>query len=387
MASTDYAIIGAIPGYNSNIDPNGQYANKLMGNINTVILEPCGYALNLSGAIPFIGDTVSSAINNTTTGDNTLFKIGQNVNSKIGLGTTEYISTETALAIWKNILTGVQSSQSTIPAECQISTSVNKLELLCTNDSTFTEVFSNNYKPSWLEEGTSGVAKDLSKYSVLIGKVVSKLNSAKNIVSSFDSDAGRAVMKMTTETASKGGDLLAILAAKSLGYQTTMPKEWANSNYDNGLQLMIRLVSPSGHYLDVFKYIVRPLMYLIAAAAPVTYNGVAFGFPPLWRVYAQGLQTINIAAISTLTIQRGGTDTIFNKFNQPLNVDVRLSLESIINGYATGIATEKDKSFYEGMKDDNRPSIVTNSKDIIDSFTYLSGTKGDLSAKEISVKL
>ena len=62
MASTDYAIIGAIPGYNSNIDPNGQYANKLMGNINTVILEPCGSALNLAGAIPFIGVTVSSAI-------------------------------------------------------------------------------------------------------------------------------------------------------------------------------------------------------------------------------------------------------------------------------------------------------------------------------------
>jgi hypothetical protein len=387
MASTDNAIIGAIPGYNSNIDPTGQYANKLMSNINTVILEPCGYALNLSGAIPFIGDTVSSAINNSTTGDNTLFKIGQNVNSSIGLGDTQYVSTETALQIWSNILSGVYASQSNIPKECQISTSVNKLELLCTNDSTFTEVFSNNYKPSWLDEGTSGIANNISGYNATLGKLVSKLKGAKNIVSSFDSDAGRAVMKMTTDAAGKGGDLLSILASKSLGYQTTMPKEWANSNYDNGLQLMIRLVSPSGHYLDVFKYIVRPLMYLIAAAAPITYNGVAFGFPPLWRVYAQGLQTMNIAAISTLTIQRGGTDTIFNKFNQPLNVDVRLSLESIINGYATGIASSKDKSFYGSMTDETRPSIVTNSKDIIDSFTYLSGANGDSTAKEISVKL
>jgi hypothetical protein len=39
------------------------------------------------------------------------------------------------------------------------------------------------------------------------------------------------------------------------------------------------------------------------------------------------------------------------------------------------------------MTDENRPSIVTNSKDIIDSFTYLSGANGDSTAKEISVKL
>jgi hypothetical protein len=124
------------------------------------------------------------------------------------------------------------------------------------------EVFSNNNKPSWLDEGTSGLAKNISGYNATIGTIVSKLNGARNIVSSFDSDAGRAVMKMTTDAAGKGGDLLSILASKSLGYQTTMPKEWANSNYDNGLQLMIRLVSPSGHYLDVFKYIVRPLICL-----------------------------------------------------------------------------------------------------------------------------
>jgi hypothetical protein len=41
--------------------------------------------------------------------EDTLFEIGQNVNSKIGLGTTDYVSTETALAIWSNILTGVKA--------------------------------------------------------------------------------------------------------------------------------------------------------------------------------------------------------------------------------------------------------------------------------------
>ena len=109
------AIIGAIPGYNSNIDPNGYYARKLLSNINRVTLTPTGYSLNLSGAISFAG-----SVDNKDRGGE-LFAIGHNVSTSMNLsgvsstGTEvagKSIGTQTALAIWESILTGAKSASS-----------------------------------------------------------------------------------------------------------------------------------------------------------------------------------------------------------------------------------------------------------------------------------
>ena len=178
-------------------------------------------------------------------------------------------------------------------------------------------------------------------------------------------------------------DILNILSGKALGFQTTLPKEWANSDYNSGLQLMIRLISPSGHWKDINSYIIKPMMYLISAASPVTYNGISYGHPMLWKIRAEGMQNIDLGAISTMTISRGGTDTILNQWNQPLNVDIRLSFESIISGFAVGV--KNSGNFYDGDSDDHKKSIITSPKDIVDSFTYLNSN--GKTAKDIFVQL
>lgn len=361
--STSRAIIGSIPGYNTNIDPNGYYAKKLLSNINRVVLTPTGYSLNLSGAIPLLTGAQQS---NNLSGK--LFAIGSDVHTTTGFGISgeKTIGTETALGIWKSILES-SKSVSTIDPKYNIDPNVQGLEILCTNDSTFTEVFSNNYKPSWLDSN--------GQIQNFIGKF-DTLKTINSMMSSFDADAGRAVMRASNSK----NDILNILSGKALGFQTTLPKEWSNSDYNSGLQIMIRLVSPSGHWKDISQYIIKPMMYLINAASPVTYNGVSYGHPMLWQIRAEGMQNIDVGAISTMTISRGGTDTIFNQYNQPLNVDIRISLESIINGFAVGIGT----NFYANDSYAHKASLITSPKDIMDSFTYLTSNG---TPKEISVKL
>ena len=362
-AGGNLATIGAIPGYNENIDPNGFYAKKLLTNINRVILTPTGYSLNLGGAVKLATDS-------TTKTAGKLFAIGSNVSTKTGFGDTGTISTLSALNIWESILTSSRGV-SNIDPKYNIDPKKTGLEILCTNDSTFTEVFSNNYKPSWLDSNGQ-VQSFLGKFDTL--------KTINSMMASFDADAGRAIMRES----STSNDILNILSGKALGFQTTLPKEWANSDYNSGLQIMIRLISPSGHWKDISKYIITPMMYLIDACSPVTYNGITYGHPMLWKIQAEGMQTIDVGAISTMTISRGGTDTYFNQFNQPLNIDIRLSLESIISGFAVGIS-KTNTNFYAEDSDANKASLITGPKDIIDSFTYLSSN--NTTPKDIFVKL
>ena len=368
------AIIGAIPGYNMNIDPNGFYAKKIMSNINRVILTPTGYSLNLGGSIASVTSLITDLVSDgsspttlTTRADGQLFKLGSNVNSgNIGYG-EKTVSTQTAMNVWENILKSSASAGSNKLEK--LDTNATGLEILCTNDSTFSEVFSNNYKPSWLD----------SKSSEAMNQVIGKFETLKNInpaISSFDSDAGRAMLR---GTGSSNVDILGLLSGKALGYQTTLPKEWMNSNYTSGLQLMIRLISPSGHWKDINKYILNPILYILAAASPVTYNGISFGFPMMWKLQAEGMQTIECGAISTLTIQRGGTDTLFNQWSQPLNVDLRISFESVIDGFAIPIGAKFANDTLA-----SKSTIVPGPLNIVDSFTYLTS---NLTPKEISVKL
>ena len=378
-----YAIIGSLPGYNKNIDPKGEYAKKLLSNINKVVLKPVGYSIDFSGeSESFL--KMLTAIKSDNSGEtienkkkdgenNVIYKIGSDANFSMTYNkNNSSVSTQDALKIWQNILLANQSISS---PGLGISSEIKALHILAANDSTFTEVLSNNYKPSFIDSSSS------SGLQSFMGSI-KNLNSAQQLFTAFDADAGRAIMR----TSSSSSDVLNMLSGKALGYQTTLPKEWYNSSYQSGLQLLVRLVSPSGHFNDVYKYILKPLMYMICAASPITYNGVVYGFPPLWKVEAEGLQTIPLAGISALTISRGGNDTIFNKWNQPLNIDVRLSLESIIDGFATFASSDgSNKNPYESQTGSGRASLVTNPKDIMDSFTYL--TTDGTNVKDISVKL
>ena len=51
-----------------------------------------------------------------------------------------------------------------------------------------------------------------------------------------------------------------------------------------------------------------------------------------------------------MTISRGGQDTMFNRYNQPTNVDVRLTVEPLVQGFASPM--KNNLNFYANTTDE-----------------------------------
>jgi len=355
-------IIGKIPGYNKNISNKIQYENRLLNNLTEISLVPTGYNINFSA----IADIMNKKAEN-----NSVYNIGSTLSGnslKVG---EKSIGTKNALSLWHDICNAQKFDKNSIDLKTKsLLTPVDTLKILCTNDSTMTEVFNNDFNKSGIEELTD------NKISEALSKTAKNITMIKDITTGVDSSTGQLILQSSSFGDS---DLLSLLAGKALGLQTSLPREWKKSSYNNALQVMLKLVAPSGDSNSILNYIVRPLMYLIAAVSPITYNGVSFGYPPLWEVKADGAQDMALAAISTMTITRGGNETQFNRFNQPMNIDIRLNIEPLINSYATAM-----KSDLYIQKNNSRKMLVTNAQDTINSFNFNSDTN---EYKEMSINL
>jgi hypothetical protein len=76
----------------------------------------------------------------------------------------------------------------------------------------------------------------------------------------------------------------------------------------------------------------------------------------MFNVKASGLMHFKLGAISSIIITRGGADTVFNKYSQPLSVEVRLMITPLVNGYAMAY---KGNDLYSNGSDSEGPFINT----------------------------
>jgi len=359
---TNYIVIGKIPGYNTNINKNIpisgaksekiNFEDRLKNNLTTIRLRPTGYHINFDLMQNDLVKKALNALGNTTSltpaevaakaaaKGKGVYEIGANIHlgkvlkDAAATATSNQItlSTTTAVKNWQHLVQGNVPSHSAF---------VNELRVLATNDSTMTEVFSNDFQMSTAEK----IANSVGDWKVA--------KTAKFLKKSVTVDSNTGLQMLSN---SDKAETLNLLAGKILGIQTSLPKEWFKSDYSNSLQLMIKLVSPSGDDASIQEYILKPLKFLILATAPITFDGINFGYPTLWEVLADGMMDIQLAGISAMTITRGGAETQFNRFNQPLNIDVRLTIEPLINGFAalSGAST------YEPPKDGVIASMYKN---------------------------
>lgn len=368
-------VIGKIPGYNDNInskDNKLDYTNRLKNNLTMITLRPTGYTINFAGitgvsdsvtdvaklkkAIDQVGSENGIASNfNPHTNLSELYRIGPDVQlgydgisqKKDKKGT---ITTRSAVQNWMQLVR--TNTKKGLNNTNGVGLEINELRILATNDSTMTEVFGNQFNKSTAEIIIDGIANN--KFAQTAQKI------KKGVT--IDSTYGMNLLQVGTNDTLKDNQILSLLAGKVLGVQTAIPKEWFSSDYNNTLQVMVKLVSPSGDDAYINEYILKPLLFLMMAVSPITYDGINFGYPPLWEVEADGLMDIKLAGISAMTITRGGNDTQFNRYNQPLNVDVRLTIEPLINGFATSMLSDE----YDGF-------LVTNPGRLKDSMSIMDG--------------
>lgn len=299
--------IGKIPGYNSNINPGTpDYEKNLLKGITTVSMKPTAYVVNLN---PF--DQTKDGGANAFTQGSPLFQIGSSVNSAGG-------ATADALEHWKNI---TKANNGLLGG-----TDADFLRILATADSTISESIENRFEENFYAKLLNG-----STSNKTIDSIRSGINAFKKGVTGLNSMAGAKIL----ETINTGSSVADLLAASISGIKVELPKTWEDTAYSSSMSLMVKLISPSGHPEDIKNFVEIPLHYLLLASAPVTYNGLTYGFPPLWEIHATGLMYLKLGVISNIVITRGGNDTSFNKHNQPLSIDVRLTLTPLNNSFAT----------------------------------------------------
>jgi len=365
-------IIGKVPGYNANINKNTtnmDYTERLKNNLTKITMTPTGYKLNyknqsfsedLFGRLTSADLKKLSVLNPSTLYKfgptqklDTLAKIGyDNVSSSAITGDGSKVTTFTALTIWEDLVkTSLFATGDTSPV-------ADTIEILATNESTMNEVLSNKFDTNTNEKLLNSLTNN---------KAIDILKIATKSTRTMSSAAG--IELLTNVNGSN--QLMSILQGKALGIQSSLPKEWESSDYNNTLQLTIKLISPSGHPTMIDKYIKKPLLYLMLSASPITYDGVTYGFPTLWEIAAEGRMNIKIGAVTAMVITRGGNETQFNHLNQPLNIDVRLTIEPLINGFASlgGYQDYNDVNFK--FKD----MLVNNPGGVVDSFVNKSNYK------------
>lgn len=345
-------IIGKIPGYNTNIlsSAESKYSdyekNRLLNNLTTIDFRPIGYKLELQSKVfDFITDKIKTLLNGTTEqakeeGNGIVDNALDSMKTAVEMITTEQF-TDLIKNVSNAIASGLDFSRAVADETWQtalnygellnepsdiLSSLANGFVIQATNDSTFSENINNSYGKNFFQEKLEGVTQQL--LSSPAGQIAS---FASRAWISYDSTNAITALQKTGEYG-----LLGSLAGTIMGAKINFPQVWQNADYSSSLNIMLKLISPSGDSESIKKYIKQPLMVLLRSAAPFTLDGVTYGFPLLWSVKAHGIMDLKMATVTSMSITRGGVDTVFNKFDEPLNIDVRIMITPINPGFAQG---------------------------------------------------
>jgi len=325
MASS-VALIGRLPGYNKNIDDNG-FTENLRKGITYIDMYPSSYVANAEfsningGKIPASLDELNKAFG-TAVG---------NLFTKPGLfalspPAADPISSKSdpSGALFKNMLTRMKTAFA-LSGDFD---SKEAIRIIAANDSTFTETFTNTFdKENPVVEQYNRLKGNATRVLGVFQKGAQALSHAgmMNLIGS---------VSQGLKTGNVGATFDELMTGAMFGLNIAAPIQWTNSEYNSVLNLFVKLVSPTGEAECIRRNILEPLLYLVAAASPITTYGIVYGYPLLWQVQAQGITSFRLGGIAALTFTRGSFETTFNMELQPTIVDVRLTIIPLLKDFA-----------------------------------------------------
>jgi len=352
-------VIGRLPGYNPNIDGQGEFQNELLKGVTFVDLRPTSYTFGdalSQHSLPQLWTDIKKALNS-----NGLFK-----EENTGL----------ANDLFYKILKRMQKDFK-LPESFS---TTQMIRIIAANESTFNEVFSNNFS------GNNHLFSKLSNWTKSLSETAAGqlLKGAKGFShAGVIQELGKAYEFIGEKTKGKGSSIIDVLGGAIWGMEMAIPSVWENSSYTSTFSLMIKLVSPSGEPECIRKNILEPLLYLLAASSPITYGGIMSGYPLLWNVHAHGITNFRLGTIAAMTITRGSFETTFTSLLQPTVIDVRLTIVPIMNEFAVQVYTNH-KSIYTTPEEFG----VQNPADIERGVTNKpTGILSDQKTEIISIKL
>jgi len=260
-------IIGHLPLYNKRIDPRRVHRTRMGNNITQYTFAPISYKVAWS-------------------------KLGSQ-----GLG-GKFFEVQRDVPLQKFKRTQLANN---------ISNVADTITVLATGDSTHNETLTNDY----------GFGKLMSMLNdIRQNSKVQLFKEIKDLATLGGADVYTDDIR--EKVLNTGGGTFETLLSTAMGLQLSLPKVWTKSSYTNTVTLSTKLIAPSGSPRDVYDYIVDPLKYLLLLGSPTTSNGLVSGYPYLFEVVSAGNLFMKTAVVTSLTINRGGADSVFNIYRHPI---------------------------------------------------------------------
>jgi len=335
--------IGILPGYNNLIDTNNfDFEKDLMHNFTFIDLIPVSYNLKM---LDFFYDSIKNFaqtgnIFNAVTGSlmsesEYRQQLKNELNTKFSGSFYEY-SADVKNTVAQTFASALKKYFGNFFTENNLYI----LRLIGSQDSVFSETLQNRFGDNNIVDDISFFGKNMVRKFAAVaekanaGSILSVAGKAFDLfkeIPKYNYDMGINIMKSLAGKTSLGS----IFDKELLGLQISLPRVFENSSYIDSLNVFIRLTSPTGTDEDIRSYILTPLIILLTAAAPISFDGITYGYPPIWQIKSYGNSFQTVGVIDVITITRGSMETTYSDNLEPLSIDVRITLSSLNHHYAT----------------------------------------------------
>jgi len=332
----ELAIIGKLPGYNDNIDSDHKFVDNLKKGITYIDLYPSSYvAAGKLNQVVQNSTGVFDAMKNFGSAAANLFK-------SPGLFELDPSSVSAKNDPSGQMFTGMLKRMQDDFELSHDFAGKKALRIIAANDSTFTEVFTNSF------DATNPIVEGYNKLKGMAqGSPLGMLAKGGKAYShtSMMQLIGNANVAINNKSGLSG--LTELFVGAAFGLNIASPVQWSGSSYNSTLTMFIKLISPTGQPKCIQRNILEPLLYLVAAATPITTYGVVYGYPLLWQVHAHGITNFRLGGIAAMSVTRGSFETTFTKSLQPTVIDVRLTIIPLLTDFATQTLNEGIGSIYK----------------------------------------
>ena len=216
-----------------------------------------------------------------------------------------------------------------------------------------TDTFTNEYGESFLERMSNVVSSGISDISQMVGSRTGT-QTIENLAKSFEAagkQAGGVLGTFVEGTAGsaasavKGVNALAkslgkvspniasqlsIINRSLAGGRVDFPHVWKGSSFNPSYTMTVKLINPyPGNDDATMKYIVGPLVVILALGLPQSEDGKVFSWPFFQKVKCKGLYEVPAAVITSITVIKGGDQQQISWNQRPSIVDVRIDFTSL----------------------------------------------------------
>jgi hypothetical protein len=113
------------------------------------------------------------------------------------------------------------------------------------------------------------------------------------------------------------------------GEKLILPKIWKQSSYSKSYNINMKFFSPYGDRESIWNNVYMPVLILLAMTLPRQKSFASYDANYLVQVDCPGYFSVDIGAITNLSLVRGGTENLWSYEGLPLAIDVSLQVDDL----------------------------------------------------------